>query len=98
MNRHEAIAELCDTAYDIIDSEGWWNGQGEKDEDCGECIVTAIFLAARERRLGRYWVDAVNAVAKHAGCESLPRWNDKQNETVVLLTLEAVADHHRARS
>src|SRR5580658_1855818 len=46
----QTIADLLDAAYDLIDTEGWWDGKGEYNrEEHGLCIGLAIVYAGEER-------------------------------------------------
>lgn len=88
---NKAIADICDGAFDIIDTEGWWDGRGAD----GFCIVTAVSKACAERKL--YWAmdAALNAIRAATGDWSIPHWQDRQTEYTVLRKLEEVADAHR---
>ena len=99
-NVNKAIADICDGAYDVIDTEGWWDGRGA-DGFCygrgadGFCIVTAVRKACAERKL--YWAmtAALDAIRAATGDWSIPHWQDRQTEYTVLRKLEEVADAHR---
>ena len=89
---NKAIADICDGAFDIIDTEGWWDGRQPPE---GECIVTAVSKACAERNL--YWAmtAALDAIRAATGDWSIPHWQDRQTEYTVLRKLEEVADAHR---
>lgn len=91
----QRIADVCDDAYDLIDTEGWWDGtMPYSREENGLCIAQAIVYAAQGR--GVRSLPVMMAVTMHVGADTaLSRWNDKQNENIILRTLEGVADAHR---
>lgn len=103
MNKHQrrlrsakAIADICDGAFDVLDSEGWLRGDEAIVATEGGCMATAMARVARERSLGFAFTSAVTAVSRHVG-DSIVAFNDRQRSVgPVLAALEHVADAHRA--
>lgn len=99
MNRERAnaIADLFDAAYDLIDMEGWaQNGAGADEGPC--CVGHALVRAARERRNGAL-APCIRILQDAIGQRNITRWNDtRKHEMEVLILLEQLADRYRRKA
>ena len=93
----EDIAALCDAAYDLIDTEGWWDGKRPDlwARSDGLCLVQAIAVAAHETGHYRAKAATYQALEAATGAPNLIKWNDRQSEYKVLRKLEEVGDAYR---
>ncbi len=92
-DRANAIADLFDDAYDIVDMEGWTrDGSGHTEGPC--CAAHALVRAARARRNGA--LRSCTRILQEEVGGSITRWNDtRKHELEVLLVLERLADRYR---
>jgi hypothetical protein len=71
-------ADVLNQAADLIEREGWWNGQGfmpEGPEPHKRCAVMAIDDLSYH---GDVTEELLDRVRLRLGCQSIADWNDRQ--------------------
>jgi hypothetical protein len=100
MSADQVAADLR-AAADLLEHEGWTQGQFQDEETGCRCAAGALEAAAEEEISGR-WLDGIAALTQQLGISpgpiSLYRWNDTPGRTAdeVIAALRAAADRAEA--